>query len=128
MSRENVEVVRRVFDALERGELHGGLALFDEEVIVRPIIGPIWHGREGVLGMAVDWTEGLAAWSMTAEEFIDAGNHVVVRVHQTGVGKASGVPITSDYWFVFTVRTGRVVRWDMHADRREAFEAVGLRE
>jgi ketosteroid isomerase-like protein len=128
MSRENVEIVRRFFAALERDELEEGLALFDEGLVVHPIIGPTWHGREGVLGMAVDWTEGLADWSMTAEEFIDTGSRVVVRVHQTGRGEASGVPMTSDYWFIFTVRAGKIVRWDMHADRSDALEAVGLRD
>jgi ketosteroid isomerase-like protein len=128
MSRETLELVRRSFAAWERGELEESLAIFDEKVVVHPIIGPAWHGREGVLGLAVDWTEGLADWSMTAEEFIDAGNRVVVRVHQTGRGEASGVPITSDYWFVFTVRAGKIVRFDMHADRSEALEAVGLRQ
>src|ERR671918_2434281 len=92
MSQENVEIVRRFFAALERDQLQEGLAVFDEGVVVHPIIGPTWHGPEGVLGMAIDWTEGLADWSMTAEEFIDAGSRVVVRVHQTGRGEASGVP------------------------------------
>ena len=128
MSRENVEAVRRGHAAWERGDLEEALAVFDEAVVVHPIIGPTWHGREGLVGMAADWTEGLDDWTMAAEEFIDAGDHVVVRVHQTGKGEASGVPITSEYWFVYTIDDGKAVRLDLYADRAEALEAAGLRE
>ncbi len=128
MSQENVELVRRGHAAWERGDLEAVLAGFDEAVVVNPIIGPTWHGREGLLGMAADWTEGLINWTMAAEEFIDAGDRVVVRVHQTGEGEASGVPITSDYWFVYTVHAGKAVRLDLYAERKEAIEAVGLSE
>jgi ketosteroid isomerase-like protein len=126
MSQENVEAVRRGHAAWERGDLEEALAAFDEAVVIRPIIGPTWHGREGLLEMAADWTEGLDNWTMAAEEFIDAGDRVVVRVHQTGKGEASGVPITADYWFVYTVDDGKVVRMDMYADRNEALEAARL--
>jgi len=128
MSQENVEVVRRGHAAWERGDLEEALAAFDDAVVIHPIIGPAWHGREGLLGMTIDWTEGLVNWTMAAEEFVDTGNRVVVRVHQTGEGEASGVPITSDYWFVYTVDDGKAVRLDMYADRKEALEAVGLSE
>jgi ketosteroid isomerase-like protein len=128
MSQENVEVVRLAFAAWDRGDLEESLVMFDEGVTIHPIIGPTWHGREGFVGMAADWTEGLTEWSIAAKEFIDAGDRVVVRVHQTGRGEASGAAITSDYWFIFTIREGKITRWDMHARKSDAFEAVGLRE
>jgi ketosteroid isomerase-like protein len=128
MSQANVEIVRRVFEAWDSGDLAGGLASFDDGLVIHPIIGPDWHGPEGVIGMAADWIEGLAEWSMTADEFEDAGDRVVVRVHQTGLGETSGVPVESDYWFAFTLSGGKIVRWDMYAKRAEALEAAGLSE
>ena len=126
MSQENVKIVQRGHAAWERGDLEKALAVFDEAVVIHPIIGPTWHGREGLLGMAADWTEGLSSWTMAAEEFIDAGDRVVVRVHQTGEGEASGVPLTAEYWFVHTVKGGKVVCLDFYANRDQALEAAGL--
>jgi ketosteroid isomerase-like protein len=129
MSQENVEIVRRAYNAWsEGGEFTRSLAAFDDAVVIRPIIGPEWRGPEGLIGMAVDWTEDLAEWSMSAEEFIHCGEQVLVKVHQTGVGKASGVPVDSDYWFVNTLRASKIVRLEIYADRAEALEAAGLSE
>ena len=104
------------------------LAWFDEALVIHPIIGPDWHGPEGVLGMAADWIEGFAEWSMSAEEFTDAGDRVMVRVHQTGLGETSRVSVESDYWFVFTLSEGKIAILDMYIDRSHALEAAGLRE
>ncbi len=128
MSEENVELVKRMFSAWQDGDLNASLAFYDESLVIHPIIGPDWHGPEGVIGMAADWTEGFVEWSMTTEDFMDAGDQVVVHVHQLGVGEASGVSVESDYWFMFTVGAGKIVQLDMYADRAEALEAAGLSE
>ena len=65
---------------------------------------------------------------MKGEEFIDAGDHVVVRVTQEGRGGGSGVPVTGTFWFVYGLRDGRLVTWDMYATAEMALEAVGLRK
>jgi ketosteroid isomerase-like protein len=65
---------------------------------------------------------------VAAEEFIDAGDQVVVRNHQAARGEASGVPIETNFWFVHTVSQGKTVQVDMFANEREALEAAGLRE
>ena len=50
-------------------------------------------------------------------EFIDAGEHVVVRQHQRGLGAGSGVPVEDDYWLVYTFADGQIVRFEVFADR-----------
>jgi hypothetical protein len=65
---------------------------------------------------------------VAAEEFIDAGDQVVVRNHETARGEVSGVPIGMDLWFVHTVNEGKVVRVDMFGNEREALEGAGLSE
>jgi ketosteroid isomerase-like protein len=68
-------------------------------------------------------------FKMKAEEFIDAGDDVVVRVAQEGRGSDSGAPVTATFWFVFGVRDGKTVTTlDMYATREDALEAAGLRE
>jgi ketosteroid isomerase-like protein len=126
MSGENVEIMRAAFEAWDRDDLQGVLNAFDEEVVIRPLIGPEWRGPEGVLGMAADWVEGFSEWKMEAEEYLDAGDMVVVRVRQEGRGEESGTPVTAVYWFAYTLRDGKITRLDMYADEAQAREAAGL--
>jgi hypothetical protein len=74
------------------------------------------------------WTEDFSEWSPRGEEYIDAGNHVVVRVHQMARGAGSCAPIEGDYWFVFTIAERKVTRLDIYSNEGDALEAVGLRE
>jgi ketosteroid isomerase-like protein len=65
---------------------------------------------------------------MRGEQFIDAGDQVIVRVAQEGRGDDSGVPVTGTFWFVLGVRDRKVITFDMYATRAEALEAAGLSE
>ena len=51
-----------------------------------------------------------------------------VRACQRGRGKGSGVPLENDITFVFTLRDGAIVRWQMFHTDDEAREALGLGE
>jgi uncharacterized protein len=132
MSQENVEIVRRGWEAFESGDLSGLLDTMSDEVVSRRIgldaATATYHGKEGYLELTADWNEGFAEWSATAEEFIDAGDCVVVRNRQIARGEASGVPVESDFWFVYMVDQGKIVRQDMYASKAQALEAAGLRE
>ena len=89
-------------------------------------VGATWHGPEGFLEAMADWTEGFDQFSATAEEYIDAGDRVIVRVHQRARGHTSRAPVEADFWFVHTLRGGRIVRLDMFIDKGQALEAAGL--
>jgi ketosteroid isomerase-like protein len=130
MSQENVEIVRRTWEMWERGDLTGLLELMSDDLVTRRVglDDATYHGKEGLLEQASEWSEEVAEWSVAAEEFIDAGDQVVVRNHQTARGEASGVPIEMDFWFVTTVSQGKVVRVDMFVNEREALAAAGLSE
>ena len=130
MSQENVDIVRRAWETWERGDLTGWLDLVSDDLVTRRVglDNATFQGKEGFLEQASEWSEGFAAWSVAAQEFIDAGDQVVVRNQQTARGDASGVPIEMDFWFVHTVSQGKIVRVDMFVNEREALKAVGLRE
>ena len=132
MSQDNVEVVRRVWEGWETDDLGRGLAVIDDAVVTRrvaPLPDPgTWHGPEGLLDMAAEWFDAFDDYAMSAEDFIDAGDHVVVRVEQAGRARDSRVAVTASLWFVFGVRNGRVITLDLYAMRGQAFEAVGLRD
>jgi ketosteroid isomerase-like protein len=128
MSQENVETVRRYFEALGRGDYNDALALVAPDVVWKvaqeaPVQGPdairsVWDRWEA------DWEE----LEETPGEFIDAGDHVFVTVHYQGRGRGSGILIDARVYHVYTLRDGKCVRKVEFTDRAEALEAAGLSE
>ena len=56
------------------------------------------------------------------------GDSVVAHIHQWGRGKGSGAKVESQFWLVWTIRDGKIVRGAHYARRADALEAVGIRE
>jgi|SRR5215211_2190892 len=130
MSQENVELIRRGFAAFERGDLSQMLdPMVDDLVTYRADPdGATYHGKEGFLQATADWTEGFSEWSVTPEEFIDAGNCVLARVRQLARWESSGISVEGEFWFVFEVRGTSVAKIGFYIRQDEALEAAGLRE
>jgi ketosteroid isomerase-like protein len=128
--RRTSRSIRRAFDAFDRGEVDSALADADPGFVTYRAEpdGLTYDGREGFLKATADWTEGFDQWTVQAEEFIDAGDHVVVRLHQRARGRTSGVPIEGEFWFVFTLSGGRMLRLGMHTSKGLAFDVAGLAE
>jgi ketosteroid isomerase-like protein len=128
-----VEIVRRAFEAIERGDRAAWLKEYDADVVVQQT-PPIpdartYHGHEGLVQVLSDWTQVFGDLVMTPEDFADAGNDkVLVRIHQQARGASSGVPIDFYTWFVFTVGGGKIARLEMFNHRDQALEAAGLQE
>ena len=133
MSQENVEHVRRGWEAYERGDLSAALETLSPDLVTYvappiPVAGT-YHGPEGLLQLTLDWAEGFDELVATAEEYIDApGEKVITRVRHRASGAESGVPVETDIWYVWTVREGKTVRADVFNDKREALEAAGVSE
>ena len=131
MSQENVEIVRRGYEAYARGDVAAMLADIAPEMITyrEEPDGSTFSGRDGLLEAIAEWIEDLNDFVLTTEELIDANDHqVVVHVHQSATGSQSGAPIEGDFWFVHTLGDSRVTRLDMFASRDRALEAAGLSE
>ena len=130
MPGENLEIVRRGWEAWEGGDLSGAIALLSPDMVTYvappiPVAGT-YRGPEGFLQLTIDWAEGFDDLVITGEEFIEAGEQVVVRSRHKSRGAASGVPVETDVWYVFTVQAGKAARVDIFNERREALDAVVL--
>jgi ketosteroid isomerase-like protein len=130
VSRENVEIVRRAYAAWQRGDVAAMLEDVDPEVVVyrdEPD-GSTWHGREGLLAVTSEWIANFDEFSAETDEFVDAGDRVLARMHQRAKGQASGVAVEADFWCVHTLKGGKLVRYEIYAKKAQAFEAAGLGE
>jgi ketosteroid isomerase-like protein len=135
MSEENVQIVRRVFDALERPDA-GVRALWHPDVefdVSRDIWGALvgggrYRGVEGVRSWMLDLYSAWETMDLNCDELIDAGEHVIAVLSVRGRGRVSGIELEYRPAGVWTLRQGKIVRVVWLPTRDEALDAVGLRE
>ena len=128
MAQADIEVIKRSSDAFYSGDLEGAAALVAEGATFYRDVPDAseYHGFEGFLTATAEWLEGFEDHSIEPQDYVDAGDRVLVRVIQRGRGKESGVPLAEDWWFVYTVRDGKIARLEIYAEPAKAYEAAGL--
>ena len=131
MSQENVEVVRAVIDGWLRGDPATLELISDDVVYVSPPTmpdGKTYHGHEGVLQWVVDWRQEWTDYELDVLRFHDLGDRVVTVERNRATGKRSGVGVDMQTVSLWTLRDGKVARWQGFATEEEALQAAGLRE
>jgi ketosteroid isomerase-like protein len=134
VSEENVEIVREAFEAFLEGDAERTAQLVDPELEFHGTVGGLQEGQVAHGQSEIDQTfeaEDLEAWEerrLEPEEFIDAGDDVVVLLHEYRRGRGSGVELETKTALVVAVRGGRVVRIQGYMDRDAALAAAGLSE
>jgi ketosteroid isomerase-like protein len=129
MSRENVEGVRSIYEALARRDLGAIKALaeqypgFEFESV---LTGEVYKGVQGVLDLATDMWETVD-YVPQLEEIIDAGDDVISVSRISGRGARSGVPVSQQVGIVWTFDHDMLIRGKSFSSRAAALAAVGLR-
>jgi ketosteroid isomerase-like protein len=68
-------------------------------------------------------------FTLTVERIVDTGgDDVVVLVRYTALGPGSGLELSGEQGYIWTVRDGLAVRFRWFASQREALNAVGIYE
>jgi ketosteroid isomerase-like protein len=133
MSEENVEIVRRGYEAFNRGDREAWLAILDPSVeLVFPFFelegqGPA-HGHAGAEQVWDTWRTTFASASFEVDTIRDLGDTMLIALRVRGRGVGSEVPIEQRSWHVVTWREGRVIRLRAFLREAEALEAAGLSE
>jgi ketosteroid isomerase-like protein len=136
MSPENVEIVRGLYDAWARGDESAFLELFDPEIEVEVVstdtdtvdFAGTYRGHAGLRTMLAGFWDFFDDPRVEVDECIPVGDEVIVAVHFYARGKRSGAEVDMHAGQVWTLRDGKAVRWRLFASRRDALEAVGLRD
>jgi ketosteroid isomerase-like protein len=135
MSKEDVGIVRQIWDAWERRDNNAALALYDPDVEASSLPGVVgtvggrtgsYRGADGLRRWMRDFSDSFDDFAAHPEEILDMGHGVVVRVRMSGRGKRSGAVSELVFWNVYKLRDGRVVRLDTHSDEASALLAAGL--
>jgi ketosteroid isomerase-like protein len=133
MSQENVELLRRGFEHVERtGEFPPETAhpdfVWDTTTFRRGMRRQTCVGLDETNTWLAEWLEGFENWSIDVEEIVDAGDRVVTITRQRASAKHGGPEVEMRLAQAWTFRDGLVARMEMYADRDEALEAAGLSE
>jgi uncharacterized protein len=130
MARDNVEIVRSIYERWREGNFRADPDELDPHVLfILPAGFPDAGTYLGTRALA-DYTRGfLEPWthiSIEAEEVIPAGDTVFGSVLQRGVGDASGAETEFRYFQLWSLRGGKVIRLENFRERDEALAAAGL--
>jgi ketosteroid isomerase-like protein len=131
MSQENVEIVRAVYDAYNRGDLDAAFkhvapdSVLDWSRAVGPQRGV--YELDQMRPFFADFLDTFDSTRVEPDEFIDAGDHVVVP--QTGYLKGrDGIEATARVTLGWTLRDSAVIGICLYQEKAEALEAAGLSE
>jgi ketosteroid isomerase-like protein len=133
MSQENVETLRRLFEALSEGEVSVWFEGADTDIRVHPRpaepdAAREYRGLDGLMDYLVNWFGQWDSYESEPLEIIDAGEHVLVVARERGRVESSGIEVVEDFCHSFILRDGKVTEWNMYDSRAEALAAVGLQE
>lgn len=125
MSEENLEVVRRIYEAWGRQESARSYLAEDVEY-VNPSYAVEPGTRRGRKSFAVV-RDTYEDFELRPVRFIAAGDdRVVVLAYYQGSGRASGVPVSGEHGYVWTIRGGVAVRFEWFQSHLEALQSAGL--
>jgi ketosteroid isomerase-like protein len=131
MSQENVEIVRKSFEACNRRDADAAVSAYHPDVEYRFVASLdhelVCRGRESVkeafLQIWADWQETFS----DPLQFFDLGDQVLVEHVDSRVGR-DGIRLEDAGGQVWTLENGLVVRIEGFETWPEALEAVGLKE
>jgi ketosteroid isomerase-like protein len=90
--------------------------------------GRTYTGLDGFRESWLDWLAPYAEYRTEVEEAIDCGERVLLLQSSSGRLEGSTKEVKLAPAVVYTVRDGKIARFEPYADRAEALKAVGLRE
>jgi uncharacterized protein len=131
MSQENVETVRAIYECRGRGDFRATADKVAPDFEWKQVHGVVEPGSH----VGADANRALRSifevyedFRVEAEEYLDAGDTIIVVVRAHGTGRGSGLHV--DQWLAqaWTVLDGTPVRMEQYPTREDALDAVRLSE
>jgi ketosteroid isomerase-like protein len=130
---QNIQVVKRLFEAFGKGDVQGALNTFAENVDYQsPVTRHAhpemsWakprHSRREVAAFFKELAEKTQVRSMEPREFTAQGDRVIVEGKNTGIVKSTGRSYEHDWVMVFTIRDGKIIKHRHYYDTGDVLVA-----
>jgi ketosteroid isomerase-like protein len=135
MSQENVDAIRRGAELWLSGDVEGWIEKLDPDIgwdiSAHPLPDVPNHGRGRdalIRDMLGTYLSGWNDYSVELKEVIEAGEQVVLVLHETATMRGTGVALDRDLVHLWTVRDGLGTFLRVFQTQADALEAAGLRE
>lgn len=129
MAEEDVQALRRIYDALSRwdvDELADDVAHDFEWLIPETLPwGGAHHGTDGVRALADVFEQHVEGLWADPDDFIDAGEEITVIGRFRGSGKRTGEEFETEFAHVWTIRDGVAARCRVYIDTARILAAIG---
>ena len=133
MSKENVEIAKRLSALWVRGEGDAVLELVAEDVVVTNLAGPsaqpqVFYGPEAALAHWTRHAEIPDGVRLEVDDWIDAGGWVIHLTRWTGRAQISGAEVEGGYGAnASRFRGGKPVEWIGYSRPRDGADADSRR-
>ena len=132
MSEQNVALIRSIYEAFGAGDIAGVVGRMSPDMVWNEAEnfpyadGNPYRGPEAILGgvfgrLGADW-DGFAA---VPEEFLDAGDTVVVLGRYRGTCKATGHRLDAQLAHVWRVADGKAAQFQQYTDTLQSARVMG---
>ena len=124
---EGAKIIASVYEAFESGDVQALSVLFDPHVRVRqsPLLpwGGAYQGYLGIMRFIAKLLEHVDS-RVAVDEYLEAGEQVVVIGHTRGRVRATGKEFSVRFVHVWSLKDGRVVRWEPYVNTAKMLEAL----
>jgi len=132
MAGSNVDIVKGIYRAFETGDVPSVIGAMSPDIEWNEAEnfpyadGNPYRGAEAILGgvfarIGADWDD----FSVFPEQFLDAGDSVVMTGRYTGTYKATGRSMNPQVAHLWTLADGQVVRFQQLVDTLAVARATG---
>jgi ketosteroid isomerase-like protein len=133
MSQENVQIVRRSFQAWNNRDPVEIAGYYKEEMefhsAMTDLFGETIRGHEAIKSLIDRWDNEWSATRWEIDELLDVDDARVLSLHRViATGRESGVEVVHTLGGVYELRDGKIVKERVYLDRADALEAAVLSE
>ncbi len=125
------QALREYFDASSRGDYPTVMTYYDEDVVLVSFAG--WfegqahHGVEAVGKAFGDWMSTFAGGVVFHDLVVERGHDAyAVGAHMVARGRESGLELERDWAWVYWMRSGKIVRVEVHPTIDSARAVAGV--
>jgi len=130
---QNVQTIRRSYEAFGRGDIPAVLAMLDEGVEWNmaehhtfwpggSFIGP----QEVVEGVFMQIMQTFDGFTVSVDRVVGCGDTVLAQLRYRGVTRATGEALDAQAAHIFDFSDGKVVRYQQYTDTRQFADVTGV--
>lgn len=128
-----VDLLKGLYESFGKGDVPGVLGSMDSEIHwheaeSNPYMpsGEAWVGHDAIVEnlftkLATEWD----GFTVHPKTFYDAGDQVIVECRYTGTFKGTGKPIDAQVCHVWTVKDGKVTKFQQYVDTAKLRDVMG---